>query len=82
MNTFYNVVNATIVVLQFVVQRKRALRSSWIFNESNLSCKIVKNCRIISLNRAKKNQILSEVCIIKKERLIVLFNSAVMKKYI
>ena len=43
-------------MLQFVVQRKRALRSSWIFNECNLSRKIVKNCRIISLNRAKKNK--------------------------
>ena len=37
-----------------------------MLNESNLSCKIVKNCRIIGLNRAKKEQILSEVCMIKK----------------
>ena len=30
-------------ILQFFVQRKRVLRSSWIVNECNLSCKIVKN---------------------------------------
>ena len=42
------------------------LRSSWILNECNLSCKIVKNCRIIGLNRAKKNKMLSKVCMIKK----------------
>ena len=35
----------------------------WL-NECNLSCKIVKNCRIMVLNRAKK--ILSEVCMIKE----------------
>ena len=36
----------------------------------------------IGLNRAKKEQILSEVCMIKKEkqRLIVLLTSDVMKK--
>ena len=38
------------------MQRKRVLRSSWILNECNLSCKIVKNCRIIGLNRTKKNK--------------------------
>ena len=38
------------------MQRKRVLRSSWILNECNLSCKIVKNCRSIGLNRAKKNK--------------------------
>ena len=37
------------------LQRKRVLRSSWILNECNLSCNIVKNCRIIGLNGAKKN---------------------------
>ena len=40
------------------MQRKRVLWSSWILNECHLSCKIVKNCRIIGLNRAKKNNIL------------------------
>ena len=69
-------------MLQFVVQRKRALRSSWIFNECNLSCKIVKNCRIISLNRAKKNKFCPRSVWKKKERLIVRFNSDVMKKYL
>ena len=51
------------------------LRSSSVLNECNLSRKIVKN--------EKKNQlILSEVCTINKERLIVLFTSYVMyKKY-
>ena len=42
------------------------LRSYWILNECNLSCKIVKNCRIIGFDRAKKNKILSKVCEIKK----------------
>ena len=28
----------------------------WL-NECNLSCKIVKNCRIMVLNRAKKNSV-------------------------
>ena len=32
------------------------LRSSWILNECKFPCKIVKNCRIIGLNRAKKNK--------------------------
>ena len=54
-------------VLLLVVQRKRVLRSSWTdwMSQCNLSCKIVKNCRTIVLNRAKK--ILSEVCMIKKK---------------
>ena len=30
------------------------LRSSWILNKRNLSYKIVKNCRIIGLNRQGK----------------------------
>ena len=38
------------------MQRKRVLWSSWILNECKFSCKIVKNCRIIGLNRAKKNK--------------------------
>ena len=58
------------------------LRSPWILNECNLSCKIVKNCRTIGLNRAKKEQILSEVCMIEKQRLIVLFTSDVVRKSI
>ena len=36
--------------------------------QCNLSCKIVKNFRIIVLNRAKKKKILSEVCMIKKKK--------------
>ena len=42
------------------------LRSTKMLNESNLSCKILKNCRLVGLNRAKEEQILSEVCMIKK----------------
>ena len=34
-------------ILQSVFQRKRVLRSSWLLNEHNLSCKIVKK-RILS----------------------------------
>ena len=55
------------------------LWSSWILNECNLSCKIVKNCRIIGFDRAKKNQILSKVCEIKRASL-VLFTWDVMRK--
>ena len=60
MKTFYNVVNAIICCA------KEAM-----LNECNLSCKIVKNCRIIGLNRAKKNKIMSEVCMIKKGLIIL-----------
>ena len=69
MKTFCNVVNAIICCA------KEAHASIWILNECNLSCKIVKYCRITGLNRAKKEQILSEVCMIKKECLIVPFIS-------
>ena len=55
------------------------LRSSCILNECNLSCKIVKTCRIIGLNRAKKNKYVRGLYD-KKQRLIVLFTSDVMKK--
>ena len=47
----YNVINATSLLCK---GSRRALRSSWIFNECNLCCKIVKNCRIISLNGEKR----------------------------
>ena len=53
------------------MQRKRVLWSSWILNECKFSCKIVKNCRIIGLNRAKKNKIMSEVCMIKKDHMLL-----------
>ena len=55
------------------------LWSSWVLNECNLSFKIVKNCRIIGFDRAKKNQILSKVCEIKRASL-VLFTWDVMRK--
>ena len=35
--------------------------------ECNLSCKFVKNCRIIGLDIGQKKQIMSEVCMIKKK---------------
>ena len=51
----------------FFVQRKRVLRSSWILSECNLSWKIVQNC------------ILSEVYMIKKQRLYVYLGCDVQK---
>ena len=53
--------------------------TSWILNECNLSYKIVKNFRIIGFIRAKKEQVLYEVCMIKKG-LIVLFTGDVLRK--
>ena len=50
MKTFCNVVNAIICCA------KEAHASIWILNECNLSCKIVKYCRITGLNRAKKSK--------------------------
>ena len=35
-----------------------------------MSCKIVKNCRIMGLSSSKKKQILSDVCTIKKKKKI------------
>ena len=66
-------------MLEFVVQRKRVLWSSWILNECNLSCKIVKNCRIIGLNRVKKNKFYPTTVWLKKG-LIVLFTRHMMRK--
>ena len=66
--TFYNVVNAIICC--------------WILKECNLSSKIVKNCRIIGLNRAKKTKFWPRSVWLKKQRLTVLFTSDVMKNYI
>ena len=62
------------------MQRKRVLWSSWILNECHLSCKIVKNCRIIGFYRAKKNKILSEVSMIKKGSHSIAFTWDVMRK--
>ena len=64
----------------FVVQRKRVLRSSWILNECNLSCKLVENCRIsIVVKRTNSVRGLYDK---KNQRLTVLFTSGVMKKSI
>ena len=55
-----------------------------LLNECKLSCKIVKNCRIIGQkkNRAKKEQILSEVCMIKKGPHSTVYLRRVEKKYV
>ena len=50
-----------------------------MLNECNLSYKIVKDCRIIGLNRAKNNKFYSE-SVVNKHGLIVLFTSDVMYK--
>ena len=82
MKTFHNVISSIICCAK---EARASIVLDWL-NECNLSCKIVKNCRIIVLNRAKK--ILSEACVIKKKkrkkrRLIALFTSDVMyKKYL
>ena len=76
MKTFYTVVNAIICC----AKEARVLWPSWILNECNLSYKIVKNCRIIGLNRAKKKKILSEVCMIKKGPHSTAFTWDVMRK--
>ena len=75
MKTFYNVVNAIICSAK-EARASIVLDIEWV---QYLSCKIVKTCRIIGLNRAKKNKL---SCIIKKkkQRLIVLFTSDVMKQ--
>ena len=57
MKTFYNVVNAIICCAK-EGRASIVLDIEWL--------QFVKNCRIIGLNRAKKEQILSEVCMIKK----------------
>ena len=62
MKTFYNVVNAIICCA-------KEARASIVLdiNECNLSSKVVKNCRIIvRFKQGKKEQILIEVCMIKK----------------
>ena len=70
MKTFYNVVDQ----LKFFAQRKRMLRSCWILSERNVSCKIVKNCRILGLNRARKNKFCSRSVWLKRHTGIVLFS--------
>ena len=46
----------------------RALIVMHWLNECNLSCKIVKNWRIIGLNRAKKNSVRGLYIVIKKKK--------------
>ena len=77
MKTFYNVISSIVCCAK---EARAWIVLDWL-NECNLSCKIVKNCRLIVLNRAKK--VLSEVCMIKRQCLIVPFTLYVMyKKYI
>ena len=47
------------------MQRKRVLRSSWILNECNLSCKIVKNRRIIAELHARAKRARGRIPIAK-----------------
>ena len=58
------------------------LRSSCILNERNLSCKIVKNCIIIGLNRARKNKFCSRSVCKNRHTGIALFFSDLMYKNI
>ena len=63
------------------MHRKRVLWSSWILNECKFSCKIVKNCRIIGLNRVKKNKFCPcPWSVWLKKGLRVLFTWDVMRK--
>ena len=64
MKTFYNVVNAIICCAK-EARASIVLDIEWV---QYLSCKIVKTCRILGLNRAKKKKILSKVCMIKKKK--------------
>ena len=62
MKTFYNVVNA-------IIRCAREARALIVLdiNECNLASKVVKNCRVIArFKQGKKEQILTEVCMIKK----------------
>ena len=54
MKTFNNVVDAIICCAK---ETRALIVLDIALNECNLSGKIVKNCRIIGLNRAKKNKL-------------------------
>ena len=57
------------------------LRSSWILNEHNLSCKIVKKLQNYRFIEGKVEQLLFEVCMIKNRHTgILLFSSDLMHK--
>ena len=77
MKTFYNVVNA----ITCCAKEARALvvlDIEWV----QFVLKIVKNFRIIGLNRAKKKKILSEVCMIKKGPHSAVYLRRDEKKYV
>ena len=78
MKTFYNVVNAIICCAK-EAHTSIVLDTKWV---QYLSRKIVKNCRIIGLNRAKKTKLWPRSVWLKKQRLLVLLTSDVMKNYI
>ena len=52
--------------------------------ECNLSCRFVKNCRIIGLDigQKKKKQIMCEVCMIKKGPHSTVYRGRDKKKYV
>ena len=58
------------------------LRSSWILNECKFSCKIVKKLKNYRFKQDKKEQILSEVCMIKKEPYSTVYLRRDEKKYV
>ena len=76
MKTFYNEVNS-------IIRCPMEARASIVLNiklvQLYLSCKIVKNCRSIGLNRTKKSKICPR-SVKTKQRLIVLCISDVMYK--
>ena len=61
MKTFYNVVNAIICCAK-EARALIVLDIAWV----QFVLQNCENCRIIGLNRAKKNKILSQVCMIKR----------------
>ena len=78
MKTFYSVISSIICCAK---EARASIVLDWL-NECHLSCKIVKNCRNIVLNREKKNSVRG-MYDKKRQRLTVLFTSDVMyQKYI
>ena len=77
MKTFYNVINAILCCAK-EARASIVLDIKWVQF-------VLQNCEKLqnywfNLNRVKKEKILFEVCMIKKQRLIVLLTSDVKKK--
>ena len=58
MKRFYSVVNSVVFL-----QRKQVLRSSYLLNECNQSCKIVKNCILSHKNTVSYYCLPQSLCI-------------------